>query len=144
MKKVMLILFLVSLNFLMAQDNSPRKAVEEFFVAFHKKDTIALRSISHSDIVMQTIVNTKEGTTKLLTEQYANFLKSISGIPNEMKFEEKLLDFQIQIDANLAHVWTPYEFYVNDTISHKGANSFTLINENGIWKIVHVIDTTHK
>ena len=144
MKKRMLFLFLVSLNFLMAQEISPKETVEDFFVAFHAKDTSALRTISHKDIVMQTIAKTKEGNTKLLTEKYSTFLKSISGIPNEMKFEEKLLDFQIQIDGNLAHVWTPYEFYVNQKLSHKGVNSFTLINENNVWKIVHVIDTRNK
>lgn len=144
MKKVLLILFLVSLNFLIAQEISPKKTVEDFFVAFHKKDTVSLRAISHKWIVMQTIGKDKEGVAMVLVERYDDFIKSISAIPNEMKFEEKLLDFQIQSDGILAHVWTPYEFYVNDTLSHKGVNSFTLVNENDVWKIVHVIDTRHK
>ena len=52
--------------------------------------------------------------------------------------------FDIKIDGNLASVWTPYEFYVNDTLSHIGANSFTMIKENNQWLIIHLIDTRRK
>ncbi|NHN26802.1 nuclear transport factor 2 family protein [Flavobacterium jejuense] len=144
MKKGVLYLFLLSINFLIGQEISPKKTIEDFFVAFHKKDTIVLRTISHKEIVLQTIAKTKEGNNKVLTENYTNFLKSIIAIPVEMKFEEKLLDYTVQIDGLLAHVWTPYEFYINDKLSHKGVNSFTLVKEADTWKIVHIIDTRHK
>jgi hypothetical protein len=55
------------------------------------------------------------------------FYKSIASIPNEMKFQEKLLSLSIQIDVAMAHAWTPYEFYINEKLSHKGVNAFTLI-----------------
>jgi hypothetical protein len=44
----------------------------------------------------------------------------------------------------MANVWTPYEFYINEKLSHIGVNSFTLLLENNIWKIVHIIDTRRK
>ena len=65
-------------------------------------------------------------------------------IPATMKFEERLLSFEIRIDGSMAHVWTPYEFYINGTLSHVGVNAFTLILENKQWKIVHLIDTRRK
>ena len=144
MKKGLLVLFLLSLNFLIAQESSPKKTVEDFFVAFHKKDTVKLREVSHKWIIMQTIGKDKEGINMIVPERYDDFIKSISAIPNTMKFEEKLLDFKVQSDESLAHVWTPYEFYINDKLSHKGVNSFTLVKENEVWKIVHVIDTRNK
>ncbi len=143
MKKTMICLLLLSLNFITAQEISPKKVIEDFFVAFHKKDTVALRAASHKDVALQTIANTKEGN-KLITQKYSELLKSIVAIPKEMKFEEKLLDFNIQIDGLLAHVWTPYEFYINEELSHKGVNSFILVKENEKWLIVHVIDTRRK
>jgi len=57
---------------------------------------------------------------------------------------EKLLDYKIQIDGPLAHVWTPYEFYVNGKLSHSGVNSFTLFKEKDAWQIIHIIDTRRK
>jgi hypothetical protein len=61
-----------------------------------------------------------------------------------MKFEERLLDYSIQVDGAMAHVWTPYEFYVNNKFSHKGVNAFTLFKDNGLWKIVYLIDTRRR
>jgi hypothetical protein len=126
-----------------AQDLLPKKIIEDFFVAFHAKDTITLRELCHPEIIMQTIANTKEGN-KIETNEFSAFLKSIASIPVNMKFEERILNKNIQIDGNLAHIWTPYEFYINDQLSHIGANSFTLYNENGKWQIIHLIDTRRK
>lgn len=126
-----------------AQDLYPKKVVEDFFIAFHAKDTITLKELCHPDITIQTIANTKEGN-KLETNLYSDFLKSIASIPTNMKFEERILNYYTQIDGNLAHVWTPYEFYINEKFSHMGANSFTLYNDNGKWQIIHIIDTRRK
>jgi hypothetical protein len=126
-----------------AQDLYPKKVVEDFFIAFHAKDTITLKELCHPDITIQTIANTKEGN-KLETNLYSDFLKSIASIPTNMKFEERILNYYTQIDGNLANVWTPYEFYINEKFSHMGANSFTLYNDNGKWQIIHIIDTRRK
>lgn len=126
-----------------AQDLYPKKVVEDFFVAFHAKDTITLKELCHPDITLQTIANTKEGN-KLETNLFSDFLKSIASIPVNMKFEERILNYNTQIDGNLANVWTPYEFYINDQLSHIGANSFTLYDDNGKWQIIHIIDTRRK
>jgi hypothetical protein len=126
-----------------AQDLDPKKVIEDFFIAFHAKDTITLKEWCHPEIIMQTIANTKEGN-KIETNEFSAFLKSIASIPVNMKFEERVLNYNVQIDGNLAHVWTPYEFYINDQLSHIGANSFTLYNDNGKWQIIHLIDTRRK
>jgi hypothetical protein len=44
----------------------------------------------------------------------------------------------------MAHVWAPYEFYINDKLSHTGVNTFTLFKEKDIWKIIYLIDTRRK
>ena len=137
-----LILFSLSCS-IFAQDSNPKKVVDDFFTAFHAKDTVALRELCHSEIVMRTVANTKEGN-KLKDEKFDEFLNSIATIPANMKIFEKLIDYKVEIDGNLAHVWTPYEFYVNDKLSHIGANAFTLYNDNGKWQIIHLIDTRRK
>lgn len=142
--KNLLIIILFFIYFpLNAQDLHPKKVVEDFFIAFHAKDTISLKEWCHPEIIMQTIANTKEGN-KLENNLYSDFLKSIASIPTNMKFEERILNYNVQIDGNLAHVWTPYEFYINNQLSHVGANSFTLYNDNGKWQIIHIIDTRRK
>ncbi|RAK21645.1 hypothetical protein B0I03_10577 [Flavobacterium aquaticum] len=138
----LLILFSLSSS-IFAQDSNPKKVVDDFFTAFHAKDTVALRELCHPEIVVRTVANTKEGY-KLKDEKFDEFLNSIATIPANLKVFEKLIDYKVEIDGNLAHVWTPYEFYVNDKLSHIGANAFTLYNDNGKWQIIHLIDTRRK
>lgn len=143
MKNLLFILLFATIQPVIAQESSPKKVVDDFFSAFHAKDTTAIKQYCHSEIILQTIANTKEGN-KLESEVFSDFLKSLTTIPTNMKFQEKLLDYKVEIDGNLAHVWTPYEFYINDKLSHIGANSFTLYNDNGSWQIIHLIDTRRR
>lgn len=140
---IVFIAFLVS-NLILSQTSEPKQIVDDFFVAFHAKDSIALQKLCHPDMQLQTVTNAKENS-RLKTEKVSEFYKSIASIPAEVKVLEKIIDYKVQIDGNMAHVWTPYEFYVNDKLSHIGVNSFTMVLEpNGEWKIVHIIDTRRK
>ena len=143
MKKLLIIITVLVSNLIFAQEKTPKVIVEDFFIAFHTKDTVALRELCHPEIVLRTVANTKEGY-KLEAENFDDFLKSIATIPANLKIFEKLIDYKVEIDGNLAHVWTPYEFYVNDKLSHIGANAFTLYIDNGNWQIIHLIDTRRK
>lgn len=126
-----------------AQKQEVQKTIETFFEAFHSRDSVKLKSICSDKLILQSISESPNGA-KLSDEIAAAFYKSIASIPNEMKFQEKLLSFSIQIDGAMAHAWTPYEFYINEKLSHKGVNSFTLFKENEIWKIIYIIDTRKK
>lgn len=143
MKNLLVITVLLLSSVVFSQENSPKATIEAFFSAFHQKDSLTLRTFCHKEISLQTVANTKNGT-QLKSDKLEDFLKSIASIPNTMKIFEKLLDFKVTIDGDLAHVWTPYEFYVNDTLSHVGVNAFTLLNDNGKWQIIHLIDTRRK
>ena len=140
MKKLLIIVTVLVSNLFFAQEKTPKAIVDDFFTAFHAKDTLALRELCHPEIVLRTVANTKEGN-KLKDDKFDEFLNSIATIPANLKIFEKLIDYKVDIDGNLAHVWTPYEFYVNDKLSHIGANAFTLYNDNGKWQIIHLIDT---
>lgn len=143
MKKLFIVATVLVPNLFFAQDKTPKAIVEDFFIAFHAKDTLVLRELCHPYIVLRTVANTKEGN-KLKDEKFDEFLNSIATIPANLNIFEKLIDYKVEIDGNLAHVWTPYEFYVNGTLSHVGANAFTLFNDNGKWQIIHLIDTRRK
>lgn len=136
------ILFLASFTS-NAQKQEIQKVIETFFEAFHAKDTLKLKTICSDKLILQSISESPNGA-KLSNEIAAAFYKSIASIPNEMKFQEKLLSFSIQFDGAMAHAWTPYEFYINGKLSHKGVNAFTLFKENELWKIIYIIDTRRK
>lgn len=127
-----------------AQKQDVQRTIEIFFEGFHQKDTLKIRSVCSSEIILQSISESMTKGNKLSRETSNEFYKSIASIPSSMKFQEKILNYNIQIDGCMAHVWAPYEFYLNDKLSHSGVNTFTLFKENDIWKIIYLIDTRRK
>ena len=147
MKTYTLIVFLSISTLSFAQDNAKlevKNTIISFFDAFHKQDSIALKSLASENIILQTIGKNREGVTRLRTEEFSKFLKSIVSIPKDKTFKEKLLDFNIQIDGEMAHAWTPYEFWFDGKFSHCGVNSFQLIKMEDQWKIVYLVDTRRR
>ena len=147
MKKLILV-FIICLGWNINAQQSEKEDVKatiiKFFDAFHKQDTTALKAMVKGDIKLQTISVNKTGQTVLRENDYSNFVKGIASIPQENSFEEKLLDFSIQVDGPMANAWTPYEFWYNGNFSHCGVNSFQLLKENGDWKIVYLVDTRRR
>lgn len=147
MKKLLPLLILCLGCNLYAQDSETelvKTTIVNFFEAFHKQDTTALKAMAKGDIKLQSISVNKEGQSVLSESEYGQFLKSIASIPKENNFEEKLLDFNIQVDGNMANAWTPYEFWYNGNFSHCGVNSFQLMKEDDKWKIIYLVDTRRR
>lgn len=143
MKNAFLFLFVLFSFSGQAQKEAVQKTIETFFEGFHAKDTVKIKSTCSEKLMLQSIKENAKGN-KLTDEKVNEFYKSIATIPAEMKFEERILSFNIQVDGTMAHAWTPYEFYINGKLSHKGVNAFTLFLDGSIWKIVHLIDTRRK
>ncbi|MGY5850541.1 nuclear transport factor 2 family protein [Salegentibacter sp. F14] len=147
MKKLFLIGFLLMSQAVLSQNTKKenlRMLIESFFEAFHLQDTVKLRSFAHPDIVLQSISVSKGGVTKLTTDSYSGFLQGIGKIAETTTFEEKLQDFEISIYGEMAHVSTPYSFYLNEKFSHCGVNSFQLMKVEDQWKIIYLVDTRKK
>ena len=148
MKRILFIAFLLINMTAFAQSekttDTPKKLVVDFFEAFHAQDTVKLKSFAVDGVNMQSVSMDAEGNTKLSSDDYSKFLKSIASIPADASFEEKLHDFRVEENGLLATVTTPYSFYFNGNFSHCGVNSFQLVKFDGEWKITYLIDTRTK
>jgi hypothetical protein len=60
------------------------------------------------------------------------------------RWEEPLYDVQVRVDANMAHVWAPYTFYLDRKVRHCGIDSFELLRTNAGWKITQISDTQRR
>ena len=143
MKTILVSLILIFSSATYSQNEEVKQVVVTFFKGFHAKDSITIKSVCADKMILQSISESSKGT-QLKNDSAQDFFRSIATIPNTILFEEKLLDYSIQVDGAMAHVWTPYEFYLNNKLSHKGVNAFTLFKDNGLWKIVYLIDTRRK
>lgn len=142
MKKLLIVLIVLFAQSITAQETDVKKTIQIFFEGMQQGDSLKIKSVC-KDLILQSVGETTKGT-RLTTDTTSDFLKSIATLPTNVKIEERLLDYKIQIDGSLAHAWTPYEFYVNGKLSHTGVNSFQLFKENGIWKIIYIVDTRRK
>ncbi|MBZ4034996.1 nuclear transport factor 2 family protein [Flavobacterium sp. 17A] len=127
-----------------AQKQEVQKCIESFFEGFHQRDSTKIKLVCADKMILQSISESAVKGNKLSDESAKEFYKSITSIPSTLKFQEKILSYTIQIDGSMAHVWTPYEFYLNDKLSHTGVNAFTLFKEKDSWKIIYLIDTRRK
>ena len=113
----------------------------KLFDGMREVDSSKVRSVFRDDVRMFTSFKTKSGENMLKEGELIDFLNAI-GSPHPEIWDEKIWNTIIQIDGNLAQVWTDYAFYVGEKFSHCGVDAFQLIKEeNENWKIINLIDT---
>jgi hypothetical protein len=139
-----LILFSLSATSLFAQQNEEvRQVIASMFEGMKSKNTNLIKAAFHPDATMQTVKSGESGS-ELGSNSVADFVNRIASSPATTILDERILDYQIKVDGDMAAAWTPYEFYVNDNFSHCGVNSFQLIKTTEGWKITYIIDTRRK
>ena len=144
MKTALLIFFALSLFNSHAQSDTRqevRATIDYFFEGFHKRDTAQMRSVLGDSLHMQRIGRDATGSPVLVNESAEAFLASMANLPDTLKIEERLLEYRIQTDGDMAHAWTPYEFYLQGAFHHCGVNSFQLFHDGTRWKIIYLVDT---
>jgi len=140
MKKLFIISFMLCAQGIIAQETEIKKTIQTFFEGLQAKDTVKMQSVCYKNLILESITEHR-GQGKLDFETADEYYKQVARISPELKIEEKLLSYKIQVDGTLAHVWAPYEFYANGKLSHSGVNSFQLFNDRGKWTIIYIIDT---
>jgi hypothetical protein len=75
------------------------------------------------------------GRHRVSRESWAEFATTIGGGPNVIA--NRLLDPAVEIDGDIAMVWSPYVFTSNGQVQHCGVDHFDLVRENGTWKVLN-------
>lgn len=146
MKKLLVLLvFMVFVSAGYSQTTHEGMAVMEpivsLFKAMNLGDSALARQSFAKEITMATLGIDKSGKAFLRRESsMKGFLKAIA-TPHAEPWSEPIWDTKIDIDGNLAQVWTKYAFYTGKKFSHCGVDAFQLVKEDGKWKIFHLADT---
>jgi hypothetical protein len=150
MKKLVLILTFLSFfetTFAQSADEKAVKAVVvQLFEGMQKHDSTMVRACFHPSARMQDIgENPKTGLVEIkILNTIDGWVKSIGSMPASLQIEERELDSEIRIDAQMATAWTKYEFYRNGKISHCGIDAFQLFKTDKGWKILTLTYTRRK
>ncbi|SRX54948.1 hypothetical protein [Aequorivita sp. CIP111184] len=115
--------------------------VDIFMNGYQVGDTLKMKSVMHPNMTMQRAYLSNEQENVLLYIKSSELLKYAATTGKAQVWEEKLTDYIVNSDGNLAHVWASYEFYKDGKFSHCGANSYTLVYTDESWKILNIIDS---
>ena len=132
----------------LAQKASPeteavKQTVAAFFDGMRRGDSTMVRRTLAPAAVFHAFGGKPGQSATLEIESINGFLKDV-GTPHPEIWDERVQFERVLIDANLASVWAPYEFYLGSKFSHCGYDSFQLVKLANGWKIAHVIDTRRK
>lgn len=137
----LLCLFTVVISTAQTEEEQVKLAVNTFFEAFHARNAEGMQKWIHTDAQLRRTAPDSTGVQVLREQRFEALINGIASMPITTVFEEKLLSYAVQIDGPLAHVWTPYEFWLDNKMHHAGANSIQLFKEDGVWKIIYLVDS---
>lgn len=107
--------------------------VQSLFDALGERDTELLAAILHPDILMHSVELSAEGERSASTSTLAGMVARLEA--DGPRMTERMWDPEVRISGDLAMVWTPYDFYVGEDLSHCGADAVILMREGGDWQI---------
>ena len=107
--------------------------VQSLFDALGERDTELLTSILHPDILMRSVERSAAGERSASTSTLEGMVARLEA--DGPRMTERMWDPEVRISGDLATVWTPYDFYVGEDLSHCGADAFILMREGGDWQI---------
>ena len=112
MVRIITVLVILLVNTLHAQtvvdeQAAVKQTIETFFEGFHKGDTTLMKSVMVDKFTTQTAYKNKQGKDILATDNSTKLINAIGKRPADQKWDERLLDFKIRVDGNMANAWTP-------------------------------------
>lgn len=148
-KYLFLVIFLSSLKVTGQTTSDEGTAIMEpitrLFMGMNLGDSAMVHSAFTNKVSMATVSKDKSGIPQIRYESSLDgFLKAV-GTPHDKAWNEPIWDVEVQIDGNMAQVWTKYAFYLGKTFSHCGVDAFQLFKAaDGKWKIFNLADTRQK
>jgi len=126
-----------------ADEKEVLAVIEQLFDGMRKGDSSLVSDVFMPDVLLHTIATDPEGNRVFNKGRLESFLVAV-GTPHNQVWDEPIWNTKIQVDGNLAQVWTDYAFYVGETFSHCGVDAFTLYKTENGWKVFQLADTRRK
>jgi hypothetical protein len=77
-----------------------------------------------------------DGVHEILPRSWQEFAEQLRA--DGHRYEERLIDPAIDVDGDIAMIWSPYVFLVDGKIVHCGTNHFDLVRSHDGWKVLNV------
>lgn len=110
--------------------------INALFDGLARRDSAIILAAMRPDGTATQVSENADGSRTIRRLPAADFAAGVK--PGPERFEERLNDPAIEIDGDIAMVWSPYVFLVDGKVTHCGIDHFDLIREAGRWKIASI------
>jgi hypothetical protein len=115
-----------------------RAVVQRLFDGMRQADSAMVRSVFADGARFASLAE-QGGREAVQYPPVDDFVQAIAGSAG--RWDERLVDVEIRVDAGMAIVWAPYSFYLDGQLRHCGVNVMDLLRVNGEWRITQLTDT---
>jgi len=115
--------------------------VQRLFDGMRTADSAVVRSVFHPDARLIR-AGVRDGQPAVSISGIDGFVLAVGGATEV--WDERLYDPSVQIDGNLASVWTEYTFHRGTEFSHCGVDAIQLVRTTEGWKIISLADTMRR
>ncbi|KQN25992.1 hypothetical protein ASE86_07410 [Sphingomonas sp. Leaf33] len=113
--------------------------IDRLFAAVTAKDRAAILAQVRTDGRNSAIVAMPDGSSEVRTRSWADFAGGLTDGPSLL--QERLVNPVVDIDGNLAMVWSSYIFRADGRVTHCGTDQFTMVRDATGWKVQHLTYT---
>ncbi|MES2097571.1 MAG: nuclear transport factor 2 family protein [Pseudomonadota bacterium] len=110
--------------------------IATLFDGLAKRDSTIVLTAMRPDGTATAANENADGTRTVRRMTAIDFAAGIK--PGPERYGERLTDPAIEIDGDIAMVWSPYVFLIDGKVHHCGVDHFDLVRENGGWKIASI------
>ena len=116
------------------------QVVIDIFDGMRQGDSAQVKKHFYDNTSSYSAFTNKEGEKELRTGDINNWFTAIAK-PHDQVWDERIWDYQVRMDGNLAAVWVKYAFYLDQTLHHCGVDAIQLAHDGNSWRIFHIADT---
>lgn len=122
----------------LSEEEAVVQVVQDLFDGMRSADSGKLRAVFAEGATLAFA-----GTNGVQRSSVDGFVRQVGSRPSG-SLDERIWDWQVQIDGPLASVWTKYDIVVDGNWSHCGVDAFHLHKSAEGWKIFHLADTRRR
>ena len=109
--------------------------VNALLAAVDARDPAAILAQVRPDGSATAAIERADGTRTIRRQAWAEFAAQVH--PGPERYAERLLDPAVEVDGDVAMVWSPYVFTIDARVDHCGADHFDLVREGARWRILN-------
>jgi hypothetical protein len=114
-------------------------ALDRLMASVNSGDADAFSAIVEPRAMIQVQQFKPDGSSELRILPTSDFAARMRDrVARKIAVDERLIDPQILITRDFAHVWAPYSVDVGGKRSHCGVNSFAFVKTAGQWRVTNM------